>query len=428
GWWENDESHPFNTAYVLYGLGLLKRTGYKVNEEVINRGIKKLKEFLEKENLSDYDKAFMLYSLSLHEKIKKEDIEKYFKEKIESPYILSIISLILSENKKIGEVYFSKLRENAINIDGVIYFEEKFLKSRHGTIYADPVYTTSNALLSSLSYIPNDEFCTKLSIYLLNKRKGAMWHSTIATSSSIISLGEYMKKRGVFDFDISLNIRINNKNFGNYTIRKENINEYNSPKIVPSDILRKGKNKIVFEKSGKGELLYSFFVKYYSTEENIRAGGAEFKVLKEIWRLQRVKEGGKIVYKKVPFYGEVKKGDYLFVKIKVLNDKEMDYFMLEDPLPAGCEVEKERERFFIEGERNYTGYHYEWYWDWVGEEIHDDRIAFFLTRIYPGEHEFSYILRAYLPGRYHVMPAKGSLMYFPDIFAHSDEYIIKISE
>lgn len=428
GWWENDESHPFNTAYVLYGLGILKRTGYKVNEEVINRGIKKLKEFLEKENLSDYDKAFMLYSLSLYEKIKKEDIDKYFKGKFESPYILSLISLILSENKKEGEIYFSKLKESAINVDGLAYFEDKTLKSIHGTIYADPVYITSNALLSGLSYIPDDEFCTKLSLYLLNKRKGAIWHSTIATSSSIISLGEYMKKKGFFNFDISLNLKINDKNFGNYIIRKENINEYNSPKIVPSDILRKGKNKIVLEKSGKGEVLYSFFVKYYSKEENIKAGGIEFKVLKEIWRLLPVKEKGKIIYKKVPFYGNAKKGEYLFVKIKVLNDKEMEYFMLEDPLPAGCEVEKERERFFIEGERNYTGYHYEWYWDWIGEEIHDDRIAFFLTRIYPGEHEFSYILRTYLPGRYHVMPAKGSLMYFPDIFAHSDEYIIKISE
>ncbi len=425
GWWEDDESNPFNTAYVLYGLGLLKKTAYKVNEEVINRGIKKLKEFLGKENLSDHDKIFMLYSLSLHEKIKKEDIDKYFKRECESPYILSLISLILSENKKQGEIYFSKLKEKVINIDGISYFEDTLLKSIHGTIYADPVFITSNALLSSLLYIPNDEFCTKLSLYLLNKRRGAIWHSTIATSSSIISLGEYMKKRGVFDFDISLNLKINGKNFGNYTIRRENINEYNSPKIVPSTFLRKGKNKIVFEKSGKGELLYSFFVKYYSKEENINAGGTEFKVLKEIWRLQAVKEGGKIVYKKIPFYGEVKKGEYLFVKIKVINDEKMEYFMLEDPLPAGCEVEKERERFYIEGEKNYEGYYR---WNWVGEEIHDDRIAFFLTRIYPKENEFSYILRAYLPGRYHVMPAKGSLMYFPDVFAHSDEYIIKISE
>ncbi|MEN3043801.1 MAG: MG2 domain-containing protein [Candidatus Hydrothermales bacterium] len=432
GWWENDESHPFNTAYVLYGLGLLKRTGYRVNDEVIQKGVKKLKEFLEQENLSDYDKAFLLYSLSFYERIKKEDIEKYLVGKIESPYIISLISLILSQDKKQGEIYFSKLKEMAINVNGVSYFQDMFLKSNHGTIYADPLFVTSKALLSSLYYIPNDEFCTRLSFYLLNKRKGAMWHSTITTSSTIISLGEYMEKRGLFDFDLSLNLKINDRNFGNYTIKRENINEYNSPKIIPTDILSKGKNKIVFEKSGKGEILYSFFVKYYSTEENIKAGGAEFKVLKEIWRLQPIREGNKIIYKKIPFYGYTKKGEYLFVKIKVQCNSEMEYFMLEDPLPAGCEVEKERERFYIEGESKYRGdYYYDydgWDWDWIGEEIHDDRIAFFRTRLYPGTYEFSYILRTYLPGRFHVMPAKGSLMYFPDIFAHSDEYVIKISE
>jgi uncharacterized protein YfaS (alpha-2-macroglobulin family) len=426
GWWENDETHPFNTSYVLYGLGILKRTGYKVNEEVISKGIKRLKEFLNDKNISDYDRAFMLYTLSLYEKLKKEEIEKYF-EKLESPYILSLISLILSENKREGETYFSILKEKAKFLDGTAYFEEVSLTSPHGTIYSDPVIITSNALLSSLFYIPKDEFCTKLSLYLLNKRKGASWHSTIATSSSIISLGEYMEKRGLFDFDLTCNIKINGRNFADYIVKKENINDYVLPKLIPSEFLKKGKNKIVLEKSGKGEILYSFFVKYYSEEENIQAGGIEFKVLKEISRLQPVKERGRIIYKKIPFYGNVKKGEYLFVKIKVINKEDMEYFMLEDPFPAGCEIEKDREKFYIEGERRYYGYHYEWDWDWIGEEVHDDRIAFFITKIYPGEHEFSYILRAYLPGRYHVMPAKASLMYFPDVFGHSEEYIVNIT-
>ncbi|MEN3045815.1 MAG: alpha-2-macroglobulin family protein [Candidatus Hydrothermales bacterium] len=427
-WWENDESHPFNTAYVLYGLGLLKRTGYKVNEEVIQRGVAKIRKFLGKEDLSECDKAFLL---SFYENVRKEDIERYLNGKIESPLILSLVSLILSKDKREGEIYFSKLREKEVRINGTSCFKEPDLKTRYGATFADPVFITSKALLSSLYYTPSDELPTRLSFYLLNERIGSVWRSTIATSSSIISLGEYMEKRGLFDFNLSLNVKINDKNFGNYILKRENIKEYTAPKIVPREFLKKGKNKIILEKSVKGEILYSFFVRYYSAEENIGAGGVEFRVSKEIWRLQPIREDREIIYKKIPFYGNVKKGNYLFVKIIVSTDKTIEYFTLEDPLPAGCEVEKERERFYIEDESRYTrsiDYYDGWHWDWIGEEICDDRIAFFRTRLDPGTYEFSYILRAYLPGRYHVMPAKASLMYFPDISAHSDEYIIKIDE
>ncbi len=432
GWWKHDKTHPFNTTYVLYGLGILKNTGYKINEEVISKGLNRLKKYLreDKDKLSPEDKAFMIYTLSLYEKVTEDMITEYFDGDIDNPYTLALLSLAASRNglRKKGSIYFASLKNMAKVVDGSVYFENERRVSRHGTIYSDPVIATSNAVLSFLEFEPDDKYLGGMLLYLIRKRRGAQWHSTIATSSSLISISEYMKEKGLFDFRCNVGVTINGKKIREFTLTKENIKDYTAPIVIPSEILRIGKNKVTFTKKGKGEILFSFWVKYYSREEHISPGGTEFEVKKEIWRLLPYKKDKKLVYKKVPFYGEVKKGDYLFVKIKVETRKKYEYFMIEDNLPAGCEVVKEKERFIIEGEKNYRGYSWYWRWNWSDEEIHDDRIAFFQTRINPGEHEYSYILRAYLPGKYHMMPCKASLMYFPDIFAHSEEYIIKITE
>ncbi|HJZ13242.1 MAG TPA: MG2 domain-containing protein, partial [Acidobacteriota bacterium] len=43
GWWEHDESHPYMTAYVVYGLSLAKQAGYAVDENRMTQGASALK-------------------------------------------------------------------------------------------------------------------------------------------------------------------------------------------------------------------------------------------------------------------------------------------------------------------------------------------------------------------------------------------------
>jgi uncharacterized protein YfaS (alpha-2-macroglobulin family) len=130
----------------------------------------------------------------------------------------------------------------------------------------------------------------------------------------------------------------------------------------------------------------------------------------------------------------VKTGDEIFVKVKLLPDASYDYFMLEDPLPAGCEVVKNTEGYTIPGEREYNGAsredggYYGWYWWYADREVHDDRVAFFAPKIYPEAYEFSYIMRAQIPGSYSVMPSVGSLMYYPEVRGNGAALAMTITE
>ena len=103
--------------------------------------------------------------------------------------------------------------------------------------------------------------------------------------------------------------------------------------------------------------------------------------------------------------------------------------MLEDPLPSGVEVIKDDWAYQIEEESSYGGYNY-YYWRWwyADKEIRDNRVTFFATYIGKGEYEFSYILRAQIPGEYNINPAKGMLMYYPEVNGNSGNMSLKITE
>src|SRR6516164_9579956 len=70
GWWVNDKTHTFMTAYALYGLLEAEKAGYPIGKDaVISRGLKRLEEFMEgwKENTSD--QVWCLYVWGQHEPV-----------------------------------------------------------------------------------------------------------------------------------------------------------------------------------------------------------------------------------------------------------------------------------------------------------------------------------------------------------------------
>ena len=67
GWWFDDSTDDYQTAYVLFGLAMTKQAGYEVDAGVIERGAKYLTERLP--NIDDErTKAYALFALALNGK------------------------------------------------------------------------------------------------------------------------------------------------------------------------------------------------------------------------------------------------------------------------------------------------------------------------------------------------------------------------
>jgi len=98
----------------------------------------------------------------------------------------------------------------------------------------------------------------------------------------------------------------------------------------------------------------------------------------------------------------LKVGDELLVKIRFTARDNFEYLVLEDYLPSGFEV--------------VTNNAYNDYQPYAHQERWDNRMVFFFTKVRKGEmYEVAYILRAELPGRFTVKPARMECMYEPSI-------------
>jgi len=122
--------------------------------------------------------------------------------------------------------------------------------------------------------------------------------------------------------------------------------------------------------------------------------------------------------------------DTVRVKLTLIAPHDLHYAVLEDPLPAGCEVidssletsqsgeDDSFERTDLEG----IPEPYQWYWRfaWASHvEMRDEKVALFAQQLPRGTYEYSYAIRCSLPGQFSALPATAYEMYTPDVFGRS---------
>jgi len=112
------------------------------------------------------------------------------------------------------------------------------------------------------------------------------------------------------------------------------------------------------------------------------------------------------------------RGAQVRVRLTVEAPRDLDYVVIEDPFPAGCEV---TERGSADMEENTV-----WNYWWSHVDVRDDKIAFFARSVPKGKHIVEYNLRAQTPGAYHTLPAIMESMYAPEVHAESAETRVEV--
>lgn len=436
GWWENDNSNPFMTAYVIYGLSIANETGYPVNKTSLGRGIGSIKNQFQSSGLENTTKAYMLYSLAIaskqdHEFV-KDELNKLDKTELNN-YARSLIALtwkIIGENSRAKDA-LADLEKNVIKLqgEGAAYWDGKQF---HYNWQDDKVQTTAMALKALVNIDEKSELKDMVIRWLIMQRQGTSWRSTQETAIIIYSMVDYLKTSQELDPDYSLSVFVNDKNILQKQMTKSDVfAKSETIKLEGKDLLS-GTNNVRIEKSGKGKVYFTSTLNYYKPFDQVKAEEDGYRVEKEMFVLNKYEEygGDRITYKPVPFTGSIKSGEIMLVKVRVHSrDDNNNYFMLEDPLPSGVEYVKNDWSYPIEGDKNYQGYdRYYWRWWYADKDVRDDKVVFFATYFGKGVYEFSYLMRAEIPGGYSINPAKGSLMYYPEVYGNTEGTKLKILE
>lgn len=416
GWWKNDTTHAFMTAYVIYGLANATKADYPVDKDMYNRGITALRKLIEDEK-DTQTLSYMLFALSetgenLPSKRVDAAIKNYKKINAYSQALLAIVMERSGNHDKALEII--RALEKSAAVSGPLA-NWNAPTDRWGWM-DNTIETTAYVLKAIMAVDQESAIAPKVVRYLVSRRNGNHWYSTKDTAAAVMALTDYTLKREVLEPDLDFTVSVNGVKALSGHFSKEDVFKP-ALSITLDDIKDKlvtGENKIEITRGGKGKLYYTAHLEWFASEKKIQSQNNGIHVS----RYYSFDKEGK---NKLRHTSQIKPGDEIFVHLAAIPKGVREYVIIEDMLPSGFEVVKE--------EQDDTYYYGYWRWWYPQKEIRDDKVAFFATRMNNGEtYDMTYRIRAEIPGTVSALPARAWLMYFPEIGGHSDEHQFNVIE
>lgn len=431
GWFRDREPDGFMTAYVVYGLTEARAQGYWVDDGAFRKGLDALERLL-KEGQPDTVRIWCLYALAKAGRGPVSIIsDEYKKCENMSNYSLAQLTLALWEVGKkeeagvCADLLLKKKTAGKIKgKDTEVYWDGLVTYNHEVTLL--PVDTTSMVMLALLKVKPEVKELDKAAYWLLKQKGSEHWGSTRDTAVAVMALSEYMGEKGIKSAgEQAVRFRLNGKEWR--TVPKEILfsDKAGSFMEIGKEDLAAGKNSLEIEKQGGHELFANMFLSYYSEEEETKTEGLPLRVSRRYYRLER--EDRVLTIEPVEHESEAvefEPGEEFLVRLSVYSERDAEYMVLEDFIPAGFQV--------IE---NVRGYRFEddiinerlKYTDVSHREVRDDRMVFFFDTMKKDERHYYYLMRAALKGKYRVNPAVIRSMYFDKKRALSDRMKVSVS-
>lgn len=404
GWWKEDQTDPFMTAYVVYGLALARETDFPIEDRVLRRGIQSLKNQLPKMD-HPATRAFALAALAdagetaaVRTELDRSGVLDPFKSD-PTALAFAVIAAKKSGARQTAEL-FGSLTDAIRSSGGAAWVEGKGFQ--HGW-QTDAIEATAWTLEALLEVEPSHESVIPMVAWLVSNRGGGYWISTKTTAFVLLALSKYLRftpeHRPDFTYAAALQ--------GDEILSGRFLNPSDSAVYEIRGMDAPDTLNLSFFKTGQGILYYSVTLHYYDGSEGIQPGGTgEIGVARQFFVRTRD------TWVAIQNGGSISSGATVRVLLTIEGNQRMRYIMLRDPFAAGAEVIR---NFKQESGR----------WGWTDREFHDDHVAYFFTWYNPGAVEYE--VQATLPGTYHILPSEIGPMYSPDVRAHSGEFILKVT-
>ncbi|MEK6399197.1 MAG: hypothetical protein V4734_14005, partial [Terriglobus sp.] len=421
GWWKEDDSRIYMTAYVVGGLGqgaqFIPFTPQQ--KQMVARGAQYLRDAIKQHpRMRPELRAAVVYALaSSGDTSLKEALDaQWDRRKDLQPEALAMTGLAMLQVKdsRAGEAA-ELLRKQAVHKGDLVSWTGSYVPLLDAE-YNNDSEATAYAVRLLAKVNPNDSLLPAAAQWLmLARNNGGWWESTEQTAMVLFGLVDYLAASHELDANFSVDVLVNGKSVGTRTFTSDDALHGGSLKLdLNSSQLASGSNTVqVVRRGGQGRVYWSVRGRYFSTEKrDYQAGTLSLNLTRDYYKLQPTQKDGKIVYSLAPLSGNAHVGDVLAVH-EAINGSPMRYLLLEDPIPAGAE--------FITNEGSYTidkrpGGWYDWF---TRREFHDDRAIFFASD-FTGRQEVFYMIRIVNPGTFNISPAHVEPMYQPGVQASSD--------
>jgi len=438
GWWVNDASDPFLSAYVLLGLIQAQREDFAVDQEAMDRAAAFLEQSLQAprdvEHPWEYNaQAFILYVLAERGDLAPSRAVKLYEVRgrlasYGKAFLALALDLANPEERTRVDTLLSDLADEAVVSATSAHWEEA-----QDDVWTMNTDTRSTAVIvAALSRLDPDSPLLPMAVrWLMVARKEGHWETTQETAWALIGLTDYMVASGEMEADYSWRVVLNGEELGQGDVNAANLDEEQELQVAVLKLLREEGNRLLIQRgkpapgqTGRGQLYYTAHLRYFLPVEDVQATSRGVFVARQYTLVddpQSVIDGASA-------------NDTVQVKITIITPHDLHYLVVEDPLPAGCEgIDRSLKTTSVVGEPpslERTGAAYDaWGWWWFSHtDLRDEKAVLFATYLPRGTYEYTYQIRASLPGRFLVMPTTAYEMYFPEVWGRSDGGTFTITE
>ncbi len=441
GWWANDESRAFVSSYVTFGLVRAQAAGFAVDSAALERAIgylqRQLRPVAALEGYELNQQAFILYVLA---EAGQGDVGRttalYEVRERLANYGKALLALAFAglddpaSAERIG-VLLDDLNGAAVVSATGAHWEEESVD--WWTMNSD-LRSTALALDALAKLDPENGLAPNVVRWLMSARTDGRWATTQENVWSLIALTDWMAATGELEGDYSYDVQLNNEELASGAVNSENVDEPVDLRVAVADLLQDYANGLLISRfaegsqSGDGQLYYTAFLEYFLPAASLQAMDRGVVVAQQYRLVDPIT--GKASEQPI---SEAQVGDTIQVRLTIVAPTNLHYLIVESPLPAGAEA---IDPSLLNTSLVYEGPEFEpvdgdapWFW-WTptSTDLRDEKVALFATELPAGTYEYTYQMRASLPGQFQVLPAVAYQMYFPEVWGRSAGAVFGIGQ
>lgn len=443
-------SDPWSSTYATMALYRAKEVGFDVPADRLARAEGYLAKVvggrcggcMASWQCGDETRVFASYVLARMKKPKPSSYGEFYarrdKLSLFGRALLANAMYVGGGDRKQANELLQEILNNAKETAKGVHLEEV-----HGATYATLFHSdtrTTGVVLQALTDIqPNHPYVGKMAKYLTGVRQGdGEWRSTQEAAWSLIGLTQVLrtKEKDTPDFKASLVMgagELMTQAFKGRSMATQT-------KVIPMKELlaqaQGAEQKLTFKKEGAGVLYYSALLKY--APKQLPMSSLDNGLFVQRW-FEPYAGGGQ----STKFFA----GDLVRIRLRVASNQERHWAAFEVPLPAGLEpvdtslattakltrapTEESREMEYeaegsedgMEGDaegNDINPWAYRFWSPFTHTEMRDSRVVVFADHLPPGVHVASFVARATTPGTFIMKPARGELMYEPEVWGRSE--------
>lgn len=407
GLWMGAPAEVHYTAVALWGLGIAKNAGYKVDEDAINSGANYLKARINRmgghggefvgERASRAFAAAVLASLG-QAQVDDGLLTQLYNERELLPVYGRAFLLQGLHKAGRGELATTLAKELVALVPGTGPAIIKEVREDLSWYWSSDVRTSALVLAALLPVLPENPAVSRLADGLLAARVNGRWQSTQENMYGLLAMAELARTR-VAAGEVQVAITLSGQTIATRTLVGADVARVSVP-------LGELKGPLSLSVTG-GEVFYTARIKVERPLDD--------KAVSHGLTIERTyldPETDKPLSK-------LRLGQTVKVRLTVRSPERRAHVAVVDYLPSGFEPVLTRFRRSYTQESPTPVWWGGWRTIWQNQELRDDRAQIFADLLGTGDSQYEYLVRATSVGHFTAPPATVEAMYLPTINGHS---------